>query len=434
MIISSSFRAYKVSEFVYIYLFYVPCFVFAFSRGVSCSFTHIFSFRRFTLPLSFRRLFGARQLTAAVSFAHVVMSSTTGANTIPLEPNVVIANEVHDAAGADDTDHVEFDLDELKEQLGIDSILDKLNDLAAKFCSEKSRTEYSGSEAQNSKSSSETAEGVFDPSAAVVSHEVASTIEPHEEEFKLPSVFEETESFGPEVAEVIAQRVNDACSKKAMDSKLKDLYEKYKTPANCKYLCVPKVNSELWHDLSKESKSKDLGLQELQKGIVKASQPIIQLFDSALKARKDKSSMDPNVLLSLLADAVTFLGHASFLTSLKRREFLKPDIARPYQSVCNKSNAITTCLFGDELPKHIKEIGEVNKISRKVSGRPTSIKNMVNSYKRGSDTPSRSYPQRSGRKSTFLGYRGRGSYFHDRHQVGGRSAPITSTKPQKDKV
>ena len=45
--------------------------------------------------------------------------------------------------------------------------------------------------------------------------------------------------------------------KKALDSKLKE--------------CVPKVNLELWHDLSKESKSKDLGLQELQKGIVKAS-------------------------------------------------------------------------------------------------------------------------------------------------------------------
>ena len=69
-------------------------------------------------------------------------------------------------------------------------------------------------------------------------------------------MFEETESFGPEVAEVIAQHVNDACSKKAMVSKLKDLYEKYNTPANCKYLSVPKVNLELWHDLSKESKSK----------------------------------------------------------------------------------------------------------------------------------------------------------------------------------
>ncbi|XP_074612864.1 uncharacterized protein LOC141870297 [Acropora palmata] len=342
------------------------------------------------------------------------MSSPASAKTVPLEPNVLIANEVHDAVEVDDTDHVEFDLDELKEQLGIDGILEKLNDLAAKFCGGKTRTEYSGSEARNSTSSSETAEGVFDTSAAVVLHEVASTDEPHEEEFKLPSVFEETDSFGPEVAEVIAERVNDACSKRAMESKLKDLYEKYKTPANCKYLCVPKVNLELWHDFSKEPKSKDLGLQELQKGIVKASQPIIQLFDSALKARKDKSSMDPNVLLPLLTDAVTFLGHASFLTSLKRREFLKPEIAKPYQSVCNRSNAITTFLFGDELPKHIKEIGEVNKISRKVSGRPTSVRNMVSSYKRGSDAPNRSYTQRSGRKSTFLGYRGRGSYFHDR--------------------
>ena len=166
---------YKVSEFVYIYLFYVPCFVFAFSRGVPCSFTHICSFRRFTLSFSFRRLFGARQLTARVSLAHVVMSSPASANTAPLEPNVVIANEVYDAVEVDDTDHVEFDFDELKEQLGIDSILEKLNDLATKFCSEKSKTQYSGSEAQNSKSCSETAEGVFDASAAVVSHEVAST-------------------------------------------------------------------------------------------------------------------------------------------------------------------------------------------------------------------------------------------------------------------
>ena len=73
-----------------------------------------------------------------------------------------------------------------------------------------------------------------------------------------------------------------------------------------------------------------------------------------------------------------------FLHLLNEESFLN-QIARSYQSVCKKSNAITTCLFGDELPKHIKEIGEVNKISRKVSGRPTSVKNMVSSYKRGSD-------------------------------------------------
>ena len=111
----------------------------------------------------------------------MVISSPANANTVPLEPNVVIANGVHHPVEVDDTDHVGFDLDVLKEQLGIDSILEKLNDL-------------------------ESTEGVFDPSVVVVAHEVASTNEPHEEEFELPSVSEETEDFGPEVAEVIAQR------------------------------------------------------------------------------------------------------------------------------------------------------------------------------------------------------------------------------------
>ena len=68
------------------------------------------------------------------------MSSPASAKSLPLEPNVLIANEVYDAVEVDDTDHVEFDLDGLKEQLGIDRILEKLNDLAAKFCGGKTRT------------------------------------------------------------------------------------------------------------------------------------------------------------------------------------------------------------------------------------------------------------------------------------------------------
>ena len=207
MITSSSFRALQ-GQRVRLYLSILR-FWSLLSLFQGCS---LFVYSHFFLSSLYSSLIW-RSTVDSKSFAcHVVISSTTGGDTVPLEPNVVIANGVHDAAEIDDTDHVEFDLDELKEQLGIDSILDKLNDLAAKFCSDKSRTEFSGSEAQNSKSSSETAEGVFDPSAAVVSHEVASTNQPHEEEFKLPSVFEETERFGP-VAEVIAQRVNDACSK-----------------------------------------------------------------------------------------------------------------------------------------------------------------------------------------------------------------------------
>jgi len=61
----------------------------------------------------------------------------------------------------------------------------------------------------------------------------------------LPSIFEETESFGPKVVDIIAERINNSCSKKPLDTKLKQLQDKYKTPENCKVLCVPKVNLEL---------------------------------------------------------------------------------------------------------------------------------------------------------------------------------------------
>jgi hypothetical protein len=322
-----------------------------------------------------------------------------------------------------DDDRVSVDVDELKVQLGIDKMMESINAIAMKL-NQNGVAEYPGSGALDTRSEGSVATA-FDPTMPVDLSEASSVDRSNEEEFTLPSLFEETEKYGPEIQEVIAQRVNDACSKKPLESKLKELQEKYKTPSNCQHLCVPKVNLELWFDLPKESKNRDLGMQELQKSVVKAAQPILQLFNSALKAKQDRSNIDPMVLLPMLADAVTFLGHASYLTSLKRKEMLKPDIAKPYQAVCSKSQAITSYLFGDELPKHIKEIGEVNKISRRVTSRSFSSPSRV-----GKPYKSSGSYQGSNRRA-FLGYRGRGSSFRDRNQPSNR-APTRF--PNKDKA
>ena len=58
------------------------------------------------------------------------MSSTVCSNTKTLELNGVIANEVLNAVLDNDTDYVELDLDEWKEQLGIKSLLGRLNNHA----------------------------------------------------------------------------------------------------------------------------------------------------------------------------------------------------------------------------------------------------------------------------------------------------------------
>ena len=241
----------------------------------------------------------------------------------------------------------------------------------------------------------------------------------------LPSVFEETKMFGPEDAEAIAQQVNNAASKKPLETKFKELQDKYKLPKNCNLLWVPKVNLELWHDLRRGTKSNG-GFLDIQKNLVKSAQLLIQLLDTVLKFQHDNKSVDPATIIPLFADAVTLLGHACYLTSLKRQEFLRPDIAPAYQSVCSKSNPVTTHLFGNELPKHIKEVGEVNKIARKTMSHANVVPKQSFDYKSG-NTSSGSYP--CGHQA-FLGYHNqKGPYYNGRSSM---NQSVPGTKVYKD--
>ena len=112
-----------------------------------------------------------------------------------------------------------------------------------------------------------------------------------------------------------------------------------------------------------------------------SAQLMLLLFDTVVKAKAEKKAIQPIDILPILADAVTLIRYASYLASLKRREFLKPDISSAYQSVCSKSNPVTTFLFADELPKHSKDIGEVNKISRKTLARVGTTRRYIPEYK-----------------------------------------------------
>ena len=246
----------------------------------------------------------------------------------------------------------------------------------------------------------------------------------------LPLISEETESFGPKVVDIIAENINDSCSKKPLDIKLKELQHKYKTPDNCKVLCNPTVNLELWHDLPRTTKTRDLGLQELQKNTIKSAQPMLLLFNTVVKAKAEKKAIQPIEILPMLADAVTLIGHASYLASLKRREFLKPDISSAYQSVCSKSNPVTTFLFGDELPQHIKDIDEVNKISRKTLARVGTTRHYIPEYKSN-------YNQqfgRRGRRGPFLGSRGYNRQQYQDRKGNNAATSVKNFKAQTDRT
>ena len=74
-----------------------------------------------------------------------------------------------------------------------------------------------------------------------------------------------------------------------------------------------------------------MGRSDLGRYNLGALKPDTLLFDTVVKAKAEKKGIQPIEILLMLADAVTLIGHVSYLASLKRREFLKPDISSAYQ-------------------------------------------------------------------------------------------------------
>ena len=180
------------------------------------------------------------------------------------------------------------------------------------------------------------------------------------------SIFNDDECFGPKVSDALAKRINEAFSKKPIESKFKALAEKYCSPENCNLLTVPRVNPGIWNDLPRASKKLDVGLQEAQKSAVHAAQAITLAVESLIRCKKEKAELDQKLLLDYLCDSLSFIGNASFQVSLKRRELLKPDLSRNFRSLCSSSTPLSRFLFGDELRKRVKDITRANKIMAKV--------------------------------------------------------------------
>ena len=261
--------------------------------------------------------------------------------------------------------------------------------------SKKARTEEA-SVPRADNSSSE-----YDPTNIV---ELSTLHQGHEEPF-FPSVFDDSEVCGTIISEKLTARVNEARTKKVIESKMKDLEAKYHTPENCQNLCVHKVNPDgLWHDLPRSFKTKDLALQEVQREILKATQPILTLLEDALVALKVQEKIEPGTIVSKLADSVTFMCHASYKTSMTRRETLKDVINSNYRSVSGQNTPLGKCLLGDELPKHIKDIAEVNKMSKKILVQANKVVHLLANE---TDTYNRDKFQGSARKPYFLNYGGR---------------------------
>ena len=92
----------------------------------------------------------------------------------------------------------------------------------------------------------------------------------------------------------------------------------------------------------------------------------------------------------LSLDSLALMGHSINEVNIKRRELIKPDLNDQFKQLCGSHTPVTKLLFGDDLPKSVKEISETNKVGVKVSSKPPTH---YNKQQKRSNFPHRPHHQ-----------------------------------------
>ncbi|CAB4019063.1 Gag-Pro-Pol poly [Paramuricea clavata] len=146
----------------------------------------------------------------------------------------------------------------------------------------------------------------------------------------------------------------------------KERGEKYLPPENCNRVCTVTVNEEIWDLLPRRDRIVDLALQRVQDTLIQGLSSLALLADKLSKGVQSKSPLNTTEILHHVMDSLVLITQANWSLNMKRRELIKPTIEAPFTRVCEPDIATTTKLFGDDLPKQLKDMTEVNRAGKQL--------------------------------------------------------------------
>ena len=197
--------------------------------------------------------------------------------------------------------------------------------------------------------------------------------------------------------------VNSLLTKGMADDKLQEKMNRIACPQNCEALTKVKVKQLIWDNLSANVRSQHLRMQKVQTslikgitGVVLATNKVLGCLDSIPEGRD---------LIQSLSDSIAMLANANKEINMRRKEMIKPDLHDDYKHLCSSSIEPSSFLFGDELPKQVKDLTEVNRVGKKVTHSRSSKANAFGYKSRPSFGYGRNGRYHSSKRPSFLGPR-----------------------------
>ena len=106
-------------------------------------------------------------------------------------------------------------------------------------------------------------------------------------------------------------------------------------------------------------------MRKLETSLLNSMIPTVKMSDKLLELKfnpKFASESDVSEFLQVSLDSLALMGHSINEVNIKRRELIKPDLNDQFKQLCCSHTPVTRLLFGDDLPKSVKEISETNKL------------------------------------------------------------------------
>ena len=211
---------------------------------------------------------------------------------------------------------------------------------------------------------------------------------PKEGKSKVLSSFKldlQKEEKGPDMDTEPASIVKTLIKDGLPEEKLQDKMNKYHRPGNCENLTKVQVNQAVWDNLSPSVQSHDIKMQKVQTSLFKGMCALTSMINRLL----DQIPSLPvgNELLQQVTDAFAFIANANIELNQRWRELIKPDLHNDYKYLCSSSPTIMDQLFGDDLPKQVKDLMEVNCVGKKVTTHSGSSRSSFDSGSSRNYTP-----------------------------------------------